>query len=166
MTRNLLTSIANLEYRGYDSCGMAMLNGKGIEVRKNTGGVEEVRSREKLDMMTGNLGIAHTRWATHGGVTTENAHPHLSQNGEFAIVHNGIISNYQKLRERLIGEGLEFRSTTDTEVFVNLVEEAFAQKNDVLGAFLEALKQIQGTYSIVLLSSHDPEHLYCVKQDS
>ena len=166
VTRNLLTSIANLEYRGYDSCGMAMLNGKGIEVRKNTGGVEEVRSREKLDTMTGNLGIAHTRWATHGGVTTENAHPHLSQNGEFAIVHNGIISNYQKLRERLIGEGLQFRSTTDTEVFVNLVEEAFAQKNDVLGAFLEALKQIQGTYSIVLLSSHDPEHLYCVKQDS
>ncbi|MDP7498335.1 MAG: glutamine--fructose-6-phosphate transaminase (isomerizing) [SAR324 cluster bacterium] len=166
VTRNLVTSIANLEYRGYDSCGMALLNGKGIEVRKNTGGVQEVRSREKLDNMTGNLGIAHTRWATHGGVTPENAHPHLSQSGDFAIVHNGIISNYQKLRERLIGEGIEFRSTTDSEVFVNLVEEAYEQKKDVLGAFLEALKQIQGTYSIVLLSAHDPENLYCVKQDS
>ena len=111
VTRNLVTSIGNLEYRGYDSCGMALLNGKGIEVRKNTGGVQEVRSREKFDNMTGNLGIAHTRWATHGGVTAENAHPHLSQSGDFAIVHNGIISNYQKIRERLIGEGIEFNST-------------------------------------------------------
>ena len=166
ITRSLLSSIANLEYRGYDSCGVALLNGNGIEVRKNTGGVEEVRSKERLELMSGNLGIAHTRWATHGGVNRENAHPHLSQSGEFAIVHNGIISNYQQLRERLGAAGMVFRSTTDSEVFVNLVEEAYARQGEVLSAFLSALKQIQGTYSIVLMSLHDPDHLYCVKQDS
>ncbi len=166
ITHSLLTSIKNLEYRGYDSCGMALLNGSEIEVRKNTGGVDEVQAKEHFHRMQGNLGIAHTRWATHGGVTRENAHPHLSSNGKFAIVHNGIISNYQELRERLSAEGMQFRSSTDTEVFANLVEQAFEQTDSTVSAFLHALKKVEGTYAIVLMSRHDPEHLYCVKQDS
>ena len=106
--RNLFNSIRNLEYRGYDSCGMALLRQGALDLRKNVGGIDEVNSLEKLDQMQGSIGIAHTRWATHGGVTQENAHPHLSQNKQFVIVHNGIISNYQELRERMLSQGCCF----------------------------------------------------------
>ena len=116
--------------------------------------------------MQGSIGIAHTRWATHGGVTKENSHPHLSYKQEFVIVHNGIISNYQELRERLISQDVVFESLTDTEVFVNLLEESYAELKDLERAFLAALQQIEGSYSIVMLSTHDPEHLYCVKKES
>jgi len=164
--RNLFNSIRNLEYRGYDSCGMAMLRQGELDLRKNVGGIDEVNSLEKLDQMQGSIGIAHTRWATHGGVTQENAHPHLSPNRQFVIVHNGIISNYQELRERLLKNGVVFESLTDTEVFVNLLEESYSNCNDLEKAFLAALGQIEGSFSIVMLSSHDPDHLYCVKKES
>ena len=164
--RNLFNSIRNLEYRGYDSCGMAMLQQGELDLRKNVGGIDEVNAIEKLDQMQGSIGIAHTRWATHGGVTQENAHPHLSPNRKFVIVHNGIISNYQELRERLLGQGVVFKSLTDTEVFVNLLEESYSKYNDLEKAFLAALGEIKGSFSIVMLSSHDPDHLYCVKKES
>ncbi|MDE0792342.1 MAG: glutamine--fructose-6-phosphate transaminase (isomerizing) [SAR324 cluster bacterium] len=164
--RNLFNSIRNLEYRGYDSCGMAMLNEGELDLRKNIGGIDEVNALENLDKMQGSIGIAHTRWATHGGVTKENSHPHLSYKQEFVIVHNGIISNYQELRERLISQDVVFESLTDTEVFVNLLDESYAELKDLERAFLAALQQIEGSYSIVMLSTHDPEHLYCVKKES
>ena len=164
--RNLFNSIRNLEYRGYDSCGMAMLNEGELDLRKNIGGIDEVNALENLDKMQGSIGIAHTRWATHGGVTKENSHPHLSYKQEFVIVHNGIISNYQELRERLISQDVVFESLTDTEVFVNLLEESYAELKDLERSFLAALQQIEGSYSIVMLSKHDPEHLYCVKYES
>ncbi len=164
--RNLLNSIRNLEYRGYDSCGVAVIQNGKIDLRKNIGGIDDVNLKERLDQMQGKIGIAHTRWATHGSVTQENAHPHLSANRKFAVVHNGIISNYQQLRERLLSEGVCFESLTDTEVFVNLLEKSFAESNDLEQAFLTALQQIEGSFSIVMLSSHDPEHLYCVKKES
>ena len=164
--RNLFNSIRNLEYRGYDSCGIAMLRQGTIDLRKNIGGIDDVNSKEQLDQMQGRIGIAHTRWATHGGVTQENAHPHLSTNRKFAVVHNGIISNYKELRESLQSKGVIFDSLTDTEVFVNLLEESFADCNDLEQSFLAALQQIEGSFSIVMLSAHDPEHLYCVKQES
>ena len=164
--RNLFNSIRNLEYRGYDSCGMALLRKGVLDLRKNVGGIDEVNSLEKLDQMQGSIGIAHTRWATHGGVNQENAHPHLSPNKQFVIVHNGIISNYQELRERMLSQGVVFESLTDTEVFVNLLEESYAELKDLERAFLAALQQIEGSYSIVMLSTHDPEHLYCVKKES
>ena len=164
--RNLFNSIRNLEYRGYDSCGMAMLQQGELDLRKNVGGIDEVNAIEKLDQMQGSIGIAHTRWATHGGVTQENAHPHLSPNRKFVIVHNGIISNYQELRERLLSQGVVFESLTDTEVFVNLLEESYSKYNDLEKAFLAALGEIKGSFSIVMLSSHDPDHLYCVKKES
>ena len=164
--RNLLNSIRNLEYRGYDSCGVAVIHNGKIDLRKNIGGIDDVNLKERLDQMQGKIGIAHTRWATHGGVTQENAHPHLSANRKFAVVHNGIISNYQQLRERLLSEGVCFDSLTDTEVFVNLLEKSYTECNDLEQAFLAALQQIEGSFSIVMLSSHDPEHLYCVKTES
>ena len=164
--KNLFNSIRNLEYRGYDSCGVAVIQNGKIDLRKNIGGIEDVNVKERLDQMQGKIGIAHTRWATHGGVTQENAHPHLSANRKFAVVHNGIISNYQKLREGLLSEGVCFESLTDTEVFVNLLEKSFTESNDLEKAFLAALQQIEGSFSIVMLSSHDPEHLYCVKKES
>ncbi len=164
--RNLLNSIRNLEYRGYDSCGVAVIQNGEIDLRKNIGGIEDVNLKESLDQMQGKIGIAHTRWATHGGVTQENAHPHLSANRNFAVVHNGIISNYQKLREGLLSEGVSFESLTDTEVFVNLLEKSYNERNDLEQAFLAALQLIEGSFSIVMLSPHDPEHLYCVKNES
>ncbi len=164
--RNLFNSIRNLEYRGYDSCGMAMLRQGVLDLRKNIGGIDEVNSKENLDQMQGSIGIAHTRWATHGGVTQENAHPHLSPNKQFVIVHNGIISNYQKLREQLLSQGVVFESLTDTEVFVNLLEVSYSKSNDIEQSFLAVLEQIEGSFSIVMLSAHDPEHLYCVKKES
>ena len=164
--KSLLNTIRNLEYRGYDSCGMALMFDGILDLRKNVGGIDEVNSKENLDQMKGCIGIAHTRWATHGGVNSENAHPHLSQNNEFAIVHNGIISNYQELREKLLRNGVVLKSMTDTEVFVNLVEESYLSCNDLENAFISSIQQIQGSFSIVMLSLHDPEHLFCVKNES
>ena len=143
-----------------------MLSKGEFDIRKNIGGIDEVNAIEQLDKMNGMIGIAHTRWATHGGVTQANAHPHLSYKREFVIVHNGIFSNYQELREQLMDQDVVFESLTDTEVFVNLLEASYSESNDLEKAFLAALKKIEGSYSIVMLSAHDPEHLYCVKKGS
>ena len=162
----LFTSIRNLEYRGYDSCGIATLHEGQINARKNTGGVDEVNSTEQLDQLPGTIGIAHTRWATHGGVTQENAHPHLSMRNEFAIAHNGIISNYQRLREQLVQQGFEFRSLTDSEVISNLLENAFYEEQDVEQALQSTLKKLEGTFGLVMISLHDPERIYAAKRES
>ena len=162
----LFTSIRNLEYRGYDSCGIATLHEGQINARKNIGGVDEVNSTEQLDQMSGTIGIAHTRWATHGGVTQENAHPHLSMRNEFAIAHNGIISNYKRLREQLVQQGFEFRSLTDSEVISNLLENAFYEEQDVEQALQSTLKKLEGTFGLVMISLHDPERIYAAKRES
>jgi glucosamine--fructose-6-phosphate aminotransferase (isomerizing) len=162
----LFTSIRNLEYRGYDSCGIATLHEGQIKARKNIGGVDEVNSMEQLDQLPGTIGIAHTRWATHGGVTQENAHPHLSMRNEFAIAHNGIISNYKRLREQLVQQGFEFRSLTDSEVISNLLENAFYEEQDVEQALQSTLKKLEGTFGLVMISLHDPERIYAAKRES
>ena len=165
--RNLFNSIRNLEYRGYDLLRYSHAEtGDDRFAEKILEELMMSTQKEQLDQMQGRIGIAHTRWATHGGVTQENAHPHLSSNRKFAVVHNGIISNYKELRESLQSKGVIFDSLTDTEVFVNLLEESFADCNDLEQSFLAALQQIEGSFSIVMLSAHDPEHLYCVKQES
>ena len=162
----LYASIRNLEYRGYDSCGMALLDAGKIQTRKNTGGVEEVNQRERLTQLSGRLGIAHTRWATHGVVSRENAHPHLSTNEAFAVVHNGIFSNYQDLREELEAEGVTFCSQTDTEVFVQLVARQYQRLQNTERAFVAALEQMEGSFAIVMISVHEPDRLFCAKRDS
>jgi len=163
----LVTSIRNLEYRGYDSCGIALLNGqKDILVKKNIGSVDEVNEKEKLTKQEGNIGIAHTRWATHGGVTRANTHPHLSCNNEFACVHNGIISNYRILKKQLIKKGHKFLSETDTEVIAHLLEDSFKTLGDVERTFLNMLDKLQGTYAIAMITTHDPDRIYCSKKES
>ena len=162
----LLDSIRHLEYRGYDACGIAILGLHGIEVRKNIGSVDEVNERERLSEPDGKLGIAHTRWATHGGVTKENTHPHLSCKGDFALVHNGIISNYRELKKELIKEGHKFYSETDTEVIVHLVEKYFAPSKDTEKAFIKAIKRLEGTYAVAMVTIHEKDKIFCAKKES
>lgn len=183
----LLDSIRHLEYRGYDSCGIAILNSHNIEVRKNIGSVEEVNEREKLSEPAGMIGIAHTRWATHGGVTKENTHPHMSCNEDFALVHNGIISNYLEIKKELIHEGHRFRSETDTEVIVHLIEKYFKLLKEaefpesirekslwqglrtaqiVEKAFIKTIKKLEGTYAIAMVTTHAADKIFCAKKES
>jgi glucosamine--fructose-6-phosphate aminotransferase (isomerizing) len=162
----LVHSLMRLEYRGYDSCGVAVISDHGIEVRKDIGGVTEVAERQKLVLTRGNIGIAHTRWATHGGVSRENAHPHLSCDGNFAIVHNGIISNYHTLKTDLIQRGHHFSSETDTEVLAHLLEETFLPGASLEEAFIKALRCLDGTFAIVMLSRHEPNKLFCAREKS
>ena len=132
----LVQGITRLEYRGYDSSGLATLNSGGIEVRKGVGAVDEVASQQGLASAHGTIGIAHTRWATHGGVSRENAHPHLSCDKNFAVVHNGIFSNHQALKSELMHRGHHFSSQTDTEVFVHLLEDMHRSGMSVEEAFV------------------------------
>ena len=162
----LYEAIRALEYRGYDSCGLGVLQGGGISMRKNVGGVEEVNQREHLTAMRGAVGIAHTRWATHGGVTQANAHPHGSMDGRFAVVHNGIINNYAALRSELQAHGVEFLSTTDTEVIGNLVARAYAEFGSVEQAFLAAAARLEGSSAFCLISTLEPDAIYCLRAGS
>jgi glutamine---fructose-6-phosphate transaminase (isomerizing) len=162
----LVQSIARLEYRGYDSCGLATLNSAGIELRKGVGAVEEVALRHGLALAHGGLGIAHTRWATHGGVSLENAHPHLSCDRNFAVVHNGIISNYRTLKSELQSHGHRFCSETDTEAFAHLMEEMYRAGVPVEKAFVRALRRLEGTFAIAMISAHDRKMIYCARQKS
>ena len=162
----LLDSIRNLEYRGYDSCGVAIVTRTGLVVRKDVGTVDEVHRRIPLDEVAGAVGIAHTRWATHGAVTRDNAHPHTSCAGDFAVVHNGIIANYRHLREELTSEGHEFRSSTDTETIVHLVEKYRRSMGSLERAFAKALGRLEGSYAVAMVSIHEPDRIYCARFES
>lgn len=162
----LYEGVHQLEYRGYDSCGVAFLENQHIEVRKDVGTVDEVDSRASLRNLAAHVGIAHTRWATHGKVTRENAHPHLSCDGRFAVVHNGIIANFRRLRERLEQAGHRFRSETDTEVIAHLVEEHFRLTGDVESAWVATLRDLEGSYALAMISTYDPERIYCARHES
>jgi len=162
----LVESIARLEYRGYDSCGLATINSHGIEVRKGVGAVQDVAAGREFASAHGDIGIAHTRWATHGGVSLANSHPHLSCDGAFAVVHNGIISNHQALRAELQRRGHGFTSDTDTEIFAHLLEEAHRPGMAVEEAFVAALKRLEGTFAIAMISAHDAQRIYCAREKS
>jgi glucosamine--fructose-6-phosphate aminotransferase (isomerizing) len=162
----LLQSIRNLEYRGYDSCGVAVVDRDALAVRKDVGTVEEVDRRIALSRLPGSVGIAHTRWATHGAVTRANAHPHTSCAGDFAVVHNGIVANYRHLREELASEGHDFRSSTDTETIVHLIEKYYRALGALEPAFCKALSRLEGSYAIALVSVHEPDRIYCARFES
>lgn len=166
IVKTLLESIRNLEYRGYDSCGVAVMSSNGIEVRKNAGTVDSVVEKEHLHQLKGQMGIAHTRWATHGGVTKENAHPHLSTSGRFAIVHNGIISNYKPLRDELEEGGYRFRSQTDTEVIVNLIDKYYDETGDTEEAIRRCMRRLEGTYAFAMITAVDKDKIFCAKMES
>ena len=147
----LLTGLQRLEYRGYDSAGIAVVNGDGVAVHKRTGKVQGLVDALGTNRPQGTLGIGHTRWATHGAPCDENAHPHTSTDGSFALVHNGIIENYGAIRQRLQRKGYTFRSETDTEALVHLIDDVRKSANLSLEeAVRQALTQVVGTYGIAL----------------
>ncbi len=162
----LLKGLKRLEYRGYDSAGIALLNG-GLHVYKNKGKVADLESSLKDKNIEGTVGIAHTRWATHGEPNDQNAHPHYSASKEIAIIHNGIIENYNSLKAELLNRGYEFQSDTDTEVLVYLIEDI--QKNENVGLYEAtriALNQVIGAYAIVLISKLEPNILVAARKGS
>ena len=162
----LFQGIRNLEYRGYDSCGVALINKNNLMVQKNTGGVEEFFRKGNILATKGKIGIAHTRWATHGTVTRDNTHPFTSCDGTFALVHNGIISNYRFLRDGLIGEGHVFRSETDTEVIPHLLEKYYKKNKSVEKALVKTLSILEGTFAIAMISTHHPDQIFCARRES
>jgi glucosamine--fructose-6-phosphate aminotransferase (isomerizing) len=165
----LIDGLKRLEYRGYDSAGIALAGKKGLSVVKSIGKVkflEEACRREWSDfaMLPCYAGIAHTRWATHGAPSETNAHPHLDSAGNFAVVHNGIIDNYQSLKRRLIADGAVFKSDTDSEVIAHLIAECY--HGDFIQAVASAVKQLDGTYGIAVISSFHPDTIITARKGS
>jgi len=162
----LIKGLQRLEYRGYDSAGIALLDGD-LKVYKNKGKVSELEATAAGQDITGTRGIGHTRWATHGEPNTANAHPHLSQSGDIALIHNGIIENYATLKKVLVQRGHTFKSDTDTEVLIHLIEEIkINEKVDLLEAVRLAMNEVIGAYAIVLLSKNDPNTLIAARKGS
>ncbi|MCP8323495.1 MAG: glutamine--fructose-6-phosphate transaminase (isomerizing) [Candidatus Methylarchaceae archaeon HK02M2] len=159
----LLNGLKKLEYRGYDSWGLATIQ-ENIIMKKSIGKISEnqIYSSE----LKGKIGIAHTRWATHGGITEENTHPHTSCNGEIAIVHNGIIDNYEELKRLLSDEGHKFTSQTDSEVIAHLLEKYYKNFKNIKKALLSTIKKIKGTFSFLAIFSNDPNLIVGVRKDS
>ena len=160
----LLEGLKRLEYRGYDSAGVAVMNGQGVETRKAAGKISRLEAALTAEPIAGDTGIAHTRWATHGAPNPCNAHPHSDCKGHIAVVHNGIIENSTTLRAHLTEIGHKFVSETDTEVIAHLIEEAF--DGNLEDAVIEALWQIEGTYGIAVVSSEDKNKVVAARKGS
>jgi len=163
-TPMLLEGLKRLEYRGYDSAGVAIMNGKGVETRRAAGKIARLEAAIANDPPQGTLGIAHTRWATHGPPTETNAHPHASQNGKIAVVHNGIIENATALKAGLEARGYVFKSDTDTEVLAHLIEVAYA--GNLEAAVIEALRQCEGTYGLAVITSDEKDKIVAARKGS
>lgn len=157
----LVDGLSRLEYRGYDSSGIAVLDGEIKRVRA-VGRVSEMERKARAARLEGQLGIGHTRWATHGGVTETNAHPHVSS-GRIAVVHNGIIENHEEQRARLKALGYIFESQTDTEVIAHLIHFHTTQGQDLFNATCHAVRELIGAYAIAVLSVDEPDHLVCAR---
>jgi glucosamine--fructose-6-phosphate aminotransferase (isomerizing) len=160
----LIDGLKRLEYRGYDSAGISIMNGKGVETRKAKGKITALEQAISAHPLDGNIGIAHTRWATHGPPNETNAHPHHDCTGTISVVHNGIIENYGALRAMLQKTGHKFVSDTDTEVLAHLVEAAF--DGNLEEAVMDALALVEGTYGIAVISSKDPDKIVAARKGS
>ena len=160
----LIDGLTKLEYRGYDSAGIAVYDGSDVFVEKSVGRLASLKEKLKGRMPEGTIGIGHTRWATHGRPSDRNAHPHTDCHGDFFVVHNGIIENFMAIKEELIAKGHEFKSETDTEVVPHLLEEYY--KGDFAEAVRQVLKKIEGSYSLVFMSKAHHDELICAKQDN
>ena len=163
----LLKGLKRLEYRGYDSAGIALING-GLHYNKGKGKVDQLAKKIKESGLSGKIGIGHTRWATHGEPNDINSHPHISESGNIAVVHNGIIENYTTLKKQLIERGKTFQSETDTEIVAQLLEEIYMTSKGVTfeQAIQLTLKQIIGTYGLAIVNNNDPEKLYIARKGS
>jgi glucosamine--fructose-6-phosphate aminotransferase (isomerizing) len=147
----IVKGLKRMEYRGYDSVGVATESDHQIELKKGIGKVNEVNSKIQLDILPGKVGIGHTRWATHGKVTDVNAHPHSSNSGRIAIVHNGIIENFEELKKQLENEGYDFKSDTDSEIIANLIQKYYEKTQDVKETILKTVEKIKGHYAFVAM---------------
>ena len=167
----LINGLLRLEYRGYDSAGISTVEKNGLSIMKDKGRVKNLYNLDGIDDLTGTIGIAHTRWATHGKPSKENSHPHLDNSNNFSVVHNGIIENYNDLRKFLIDNGYTFRSQTDTEVIPNLIHYYYSKdtKNDdlkVLRAVQKACMDLKGSFAIQVISSFMPDNMIVIRKDS
>ena len=160
----LIEGLKRLEYRGYDSAGVAVFDGESLETRRAAGKIVKLEGALAADPVTGKVGIAHTRWATHGPPTERNAHPHLSTDESVAVVHNGIIENADVLRKQLTALGHTFRSDTDTETISHLVQELY--DGSLEEAVIAALRKVEGTFGIAVMSSRDPEKIVAARKGS
>ncbi len=167
----LLEGLSKLEYRGYDSAGLALLNGSEMDVRKKKGRVSVLAQEVKKHFFDSHLGISHTRWATHGAVTDANAHPHVSSCGNFAMVHNGVIENYENIKSFLLTKGYTFRSQTDSEALVNLIAYHYYKlpensENRFLESVRRALLHVEGTYGIAVICRMQPDEIIAARKGS
>ena len=158
----LINGLSSLEYRGYDSAGIAYKKGNDIQIIKSVGRISNLKEKINFNEQT-NLGIGHTRWATHGGVNEENSHPHNV--GNITLVHNGIIENYAELKDELIRQGYQFKSQTDTEVACALIDSIYKEEKDILKSINKAIKKIEGSYAFGILVNND-DNLYIAKNNS
>ncbi|HQE65683.1 MAG TPA: glutamine--fructose-6-phosphate transaminase (isomerizing), partial [Bacillota bacterium] len=160
----LMEGLHKLEYRGYDSAGVAVYTKESIEVRKYKGRLSVLEEHLKKETMDGCLGIGHTRWATHGEPSDMNSHPHTNCSGDIAVVHNGIIENYMSIKSMLIEKGYTFRSETDTEVLAHYVD--YFYKDDLLEAVTKVLEKIRGSYAFAVISKREPDKIICVRKEN
>ena len=161
-----LRSLKKLEYRGYDSAGIAAYNEqKGLQYLKAVGKVDDLIAKERQYSLSGNIVIAHTRWATHGEPTDYNAHPHVSHN-QIAVVHNGIVENYAELKRQLLGDSYQFNSDTDTEVVAHAIHSCYRHNNDFLSAVHQTIQRLHGSFALVIFNSLDPNKLIAVRHGS
>ena len=160
----LVAGLERLEYRGYDSAGIATLNRGRLKIKKTAGKIQLLKEKLKEDPLDGELGIGHTRWATHGEPTTGNAHPHTDCREEIAVIHNGIIENFQLLRDKLIKEGHIFKTDTDTEIIAHLIEKFL--KDDLHLAVRKSLKFLKGSYALAVISRKDPDKIVAARWES
>ncbi|MEA2485375.1 MAG: hypothetical protein QOD46_486, partial [Actinomycetota bacterium] len=161
----LLEGMERLEYRGYDSAGVAIIEDGHIDVVRRAGRLQELRAALSDQQFTGHLGIGHTRWATHGRPTDRNAHPHLDCTGTVAVVHNGIVENHDLLRTSLVEEGHTFRSDTDTEVVAHLLESLMATGLSLREAVLEVVARLEGAFALVCISVSEPDSIVVARQE-
>ncbi len=159
----ILNGLKRLEYRGYDSAGLAVLQNGQIEIRRDAGKLNRLEELVKQEPVNGQVGIGHTRWATHGEPSARNAHPHLGMTGDVVVVHNGIVENFRELRDELSVEGVVFKSDTDTEVIVHMIERYLSDESDLAEAARRALSHLKGAHGIVIFSVREPDKMVAAR---
>lgn len=165
-TQVLINALKKLEYRGYDSAGIAVLEGEDILVRKCKGALKFLEEKIAKETIKSSMGIGHTRWATHGEPSDTNSHPHTNMDGTISIVHNGIIENYVSLKADLQNQGVVFKSQTDTEVIVHLIDKEYKQDKDIFRAIIRTLHKLEGSYALGVLCKDYPDRIICARKES
>jgi glucosamine--fructose-6-phosphate aminotransferase (isomerizing) len=159
----ILEGLKKLEYRGYDSAGIAVIENGKIQIRRSAGKLEKLITSINEDPLNAKIGIGHTRWATHGVPSARNAHPHVGATGKVVVVHNGIVENYLELREKLRNEGVVFNSDTDSETIVHLIEKYMSIGNNLVTSLRLCLQELKGAHGVVVLSSEEPDRIIAAR---